>query len=49
MDESANKSINWFIKQKKELEVKENITTESLFVNIFYLLPFSFVCLLNKI
>ena len=41
--------LSHYLTGEKTVMTLENITTESLFVNIFYLLPFSFVCLLNKI
>ena len=41
--------LSHYLTGEKTVMTLENITIESLFVNIFYLLPFSFVCLLNKI
>lgn len=41
--------LSHYLTGEKTVMTLENITIESLYVNIFYLLPFSFVCLLNKI
>lgn len=40
--------LSHYLTGEKTVMTLENITVESLFVNIFYLLPFSFVCLLKK-
>jgi hypothetical protein len=40
--------LSHYLTGEKTVMTLENITVESLFVNIFYLLPFSFVCLFKK-
>lgn len=41
--------VSHYLTGEKTVMTLQNFTVSSLLVNIFYLLPFSFICLLNKI